>query len=72
MQYPCIRYDLTDIDTKHADNKNYAITKGYTVTLITSDADSILPDQIIDLPMCRFERQYKTNNLYHDVFNIYY
>jgi hypothetical protein len=40
--------------------------------LITSDADSTLADQLAVLPMCAFVRQYQANNLYHDVFNIYY
>jgi len=72
MNYPCIRYDRTERATAHANNNPYAITKGYTVMTITSDADDTISDQVALLSSCEFKTGYKRNNLYHDVFNIYY
>lgn len=72
MVYPCIRYDRNRIDIEHANNKPYKHSKGYRVMVISSNADEPIGDAISLLPTCSFETSYKYNNLYHDVFNIYY
>lgn len=72
MTYPCIRYDRNRIDIEHANNKPYNHAKRYRIMVISSDADEPIVDQISLLESCSFETGYKYNNLYHDVFNIYY
>jgi len=72
MEYPAIRYERDSSDVDHADNSPYRKTKRYQVTVITHDPDSGIPDAIEDLPMCRFDRFYATDNLNHFVFQIFY
>lgn len=72
MEYPAIVYSLADYDTLHADNGVYLNTKRYTVIVIDKDPDSLIPDKMLLLPMCDFDRHYKKNNLNHYVFNLYY
>lgn len=72
MKYPSIVYSLSKIDTKHADNKPYRNKKCYTVTIIDKDPDSVIPDKLLILPMCRMDRVYTANNLNHWAFFLYY
>ena len=72
MQYPCIVYKRDNADTEFADDKPYAITKRYMVTLITENPDDDIWQGIASLPTCRHNRWYAVNNLNHDVFNLYF
>lgn len=72
MDYPCIRYELSDVRTKFANNIPYSHKKQYQLTIIDEDPDSGIPDKIAKLPMCAFDRPYTANNLNHYVYNIYY
>ena len=73
MVYPCIVYNLDSIDQSHADNIVYRNTKGYQITLIEKDPDSIFLDKILkSFKQIRFERSFVSSNLYHRVFRLYY
>lgn len=73
LTYPCIVYERTNALQQYADNEPYHTTKRYTVTLITKTADNDeYLDKLLDLPMCTFDREFKTDNLIHDVFNLYF
>ena len=73
LSYPCIVFERTTALINYADNNSYIKTKRYTVTLITKSADNDqYIDQLLDLPMCTFDREFKTDGLVHDVFNIYF
>lgn len=72
MKYPCIVYQRNNYAPFHADDILYNGKKSYTVTVIDPDPDSEIPDKIRHLPLCRFDRFYTSDNLNHDVFNIYY
>lgn len=72
MQYPCIRYEWDDADTKFASNKPYRYTKRYQVTVIDRDPDSPVPDKVAMLPLCEFDRAYTADNLNHKVFNLFF
>lgn len=72
MEYPAIVYYRDDIDTKFADNGPYSQTKRYQVTVIGRDPDSDIPDKIAALPLCSFSRSFTADNLYHDVFLLYF
>lgn len=71
LNYPCIIYDLSKIDTKHADNIPYLNAKLYTLTLICDDPDNDYVDQIMSRPYTSFSRHYETNNQHHYVFERY-
>lgn len=72
MNYPCIVYSRNRVDANHANNKLYNHTKSYAVTVIDPDPDSEIPEKLLSLPYCRFDRHFTADNLNHDVFNIYY
>lgn len=70
--YPCIIYALDNLDIKHADDKPYLNRKRYVVTIIDKDPDSEIPDRMLSLPFCSFDRGYTSDNLNHWVFHLYY
>jgi len=72
MQYPCIVYQKNKMDIKKADDKVYYHTNGYMITVIDPNPDSYIPERLLELQMCTFDRQFTANNLYHTTFNIYY
>lgn len=57
---------------KYADNHVYLKGTYYTVTFIHSDPDSETVDAILELQYCSFDRQFISDDLYHDVFTIFY
>lgn len=72
MKYPCIVYHRYQMDTKHAGNIPYRITKRYLLTVIDRDPDSAIPDKVSALPMCLYVRGFAADNLNHDVFILYF
>ena len=72
MEYPCIRYSKTDIDSKYANNIKYINTNLYTVTVIDRRPDNEVIQKILELPLSSFDRHYVSNNLNHDVINLYF
>lgn len=72
MKYPAIVYALDDIENSFANDGVYFSKKRYSVTIITSDPDTDLVDKLAALPLCRFNRHYKSDNLNHYVFILYF
>lgn len=72
IRYPAIVYERDSMDVSHAGNQPYSLKKRYQVTVIDKDPDSEIPDKIAALPLCRLARHFASDNLNHDVFNIYY
>lgn len=72
MSYPAIVYFRDRIDSTFAGNRPYSQTKRYQVTIIGRDPDSDIPDKIAALPMCSLTRTFVADNLYHDVFLLYF
>lgn len=73
MEYPCIRYSTSEIDSKHADNRNYVNTKGYSLVVISKKPDEQVIEKILEeLPMSSFDRHYVSDNLNHDVIRIFF
>lgn len=60
------------MDTKYADNIAYLSRKAYQITIIDPDADSELPGKVGALSLSRFDQHFTSDNLNHDVYNIYY
>lgn len=71
MKYPAIKFELDNIEHKHANNKPYIRNPAYMVTLIDKNPDSEFVEKLDSLPMCGFDRSYKADNLNHWVFIIY-
>jgi len=72
MEYPCIVYKRDNIRTVFAGNKPYTHHKRYQLTYITRNPDTEVPDRLVELPKCVFDRQFVVDNLYHDIFTIYF
>ena len=73
LTYPCVVYTRRTGDTKFADNKPYTFRKSYEVTLIRNDPESDWVDKFaMHFPMSRYDRNFKSDNLEHDIFVVYY
>lgn len=72
LKYPCIIYEKNDMDMLHADDRSYHSFLSYRVTVIDKDPDSEIPLKIAELPKCRYDRNFKSDNLNHDSFVIYW
>ena len=71
LTYPCIVYKRSRINQVHADDDTYLFREQYSVTVIDSDPDSTLPDQVAMLKMCSMSQSFISDNLYHTVFTLY-
>lgn len=72
MSYPAIVYSRYDIDNQNANNHPYVLTNAYEITVIDKDPDSEVVPKIAALSGCQFDRNYKADNLNHDVFTLYF
>lgn len=73
LKYPCVLYWRDNADTTHANNMPYTFTQHYSVTLVEKIPDSPHVKAIaMGFPMIRHARTYVADNLYHDVFDLYY
>lgn len=72
MQYPCIVYAHDNAKTEFAGNHPYSRAKRYQVTVIDRNPDTVIPDDIAQLPLSNLNRVFTADNLHHYVFNLYY
>lgn len=73
MEYPAIVYVRDDIRVKHADNAPYNKRNRWLVTFITKlPSDDTVPDQIADLPLCKFVLSYNVGQLKHSAFQLFF
>ena len=72
MKYPAIKYSLSNIEIKNADDTSYNNKRVYELILIDSNPDSEFVDKLLQLPYCSFDRFYPSDNLNHYSFTLYY
>jgi len=72
IKYPAIVYELADIKNQHADNSVYKQGHYYSVTLIDTNPESSILDELSNFRTAKFDRHYVADNLYHDTFTIFY
>lgn len=72
MNYPAIVYARKTIDNSYANNSVYKQNYAYEITVIDKNPDSEIVNKVSKLPTCRFDRHFKSDNLNHDVFTLYY
>lgn len=72
MTYPAIRYSRKRIDSVYANDLVYKQDFAYELFVIYKDPDCDISTKISKLPMCYFDRSYVADNLYHDVFTLYF
>ena len=72
MKYPAIVYSLDNIDPKYANDTVYLMDVKYSLTYIDVDPDNVKVKEILNLPHCRFNRYYISDNLNHYNYTLYY
>ncbi len=72
MEYPAIRYSLSDIESKYADDIKYSNFKCYDIVVIDDMPDNEVIEKILNLPFSSFDRHYVADNLNHDIIKLYY
>lgn len=72
MNYPAIVYFRSDIENDFANDSVYIQSLAYEVIVIDEDPDSNIVMRVSQLPMCRYDRHYTSDNLNHDVFTLYF
>lgn len=72
MEYPAIVYFRVKIQTGNANDGVYLKTNKYSIIVISKRPEDSLIDRILGLSYCMHERAYKFDNLYHDVFVLYF
>lgn len=70
--YPAIKYSKSTINSTHANDSVYTTKTQYTVTVIAKKPDHPVIQKLLELPYCSYDRNYKADNLEHDVFTLYY
>lgn len=71
MSYPAIVYHLDNIVNRNADDLTYLFDKRYQIVAISADPDDEIVENLNALPMCSFQRSYRSDNLNHWVFSLY-
>lgn len=73
LEYPCFIYNISDVNVRHADNIKYSRMKRYQILHIykNPDEDLIYPIQDAFL-YSRFSRHYTSDNLNHDIFEVFF
>lgn len=72
LSYPCFVYQLDDVYRRSADNIGYSLMNRYQITLIDRVPDNPARDELLRLPYCSFDRSYKSDNLEHYIFQLYW
>lgn len=72
MEYPCIRYSLSNIGSRYADGIKYSNFTSYQIVVISKKIDHPVVQKILDLPLSSFSTHYASDNLNHYVINLYY
>ena len=73
MSYPCVVYSFEDFIQRYANNRVYQYDRRYTVTFISYDPDNLYYEGMINnFDHVEFDRRFVADNLYHDVFTVYF
>ena len=73
MEFPCIIIEQGLLsNVSYASNQKYHNKKGYTITVVDRDPYSLIPDLVDGLEYTEFNRFFKTNNVNHFVFQMFF
>lgn len=72
MNYPAIRYNLSTIQSTHANDRKYSNQKRYDLIVICKESDPEVVDKLLELPYCSFNTHYKSDNLNHYSLTLYW
>lgn len=73
LVYDCIVYNRSNIESTKADNRNYLNNDRYDVTFMSRNPDNEIVYTILNhFQYCTHSRRFVADNIYHDVFTLYY
>ena len=73
MSYPCAVYSMDSVLQYYANNQVYMYDRRYMITFISHDPDNLYYEGMIEqFDHVEFDRRYIADNLYHDVFIVYF
>lgn len=72
MKYKAIRYNTKTYDIVFANDLIYNLKTCYELVVIDKYPESDLVQKVLMLPHCKHDRRYVADNLYHDVFTLFY
>lgn len=73
LEYPCIIYNWERVKDISADNMHYSSRRGYKVTIIDYNPDSVIPDLFHrNFPTASFDRSYVADGLNHWVYTLFF
>ena len=72
MEYPAIKYSISNIKGRFANDATYSQLRSYEIIVIDKKPDNQVIDKLLTLPYCSFNRNYKADGLNHDVFTLYF
>ena len=72
MSYPAIKYSKSIISSRHADGMKYSNFTRYEIIVLDNMPDNDVIQKILELPLSSFDRHYVSDNLNHDVINLYF
>lgn len=72
LEYPAIVYSKSNINKRSANNAGYYWLTRYEIIVIDRKPDNPVVESLLQLPYCSYDRQYKAENLNHDVLTLYY
>lgn len=73
LVFPSIVYRRKSIDTISADNRSYKNQTLYQLELIDPNPDTPFVDDLLEkFSMIKHVNNFKSDNLNHDVFDLYY
>lgn len=72
MEYDAIKYSKNPNKGIFADNVIYSAKDRYELVVIARKSDHPVIKKLLELPYCSHDRHYKSDNLAHDVFTLYY
>ena len=72
MKYDAIRYSLSNIQSKYANNIKYSKMKCYDLIVISKRPDPAVVDKILEMPYSSLNRPYVAENLHHYPITLYY
>ena len=70
VEYPCFVYSLDDIDSKHANNNPYKLTREYLITHISREIDDEMLEAMTDMVTATFVRRFPKDGLNHAIFEL--
>ena len=72
LNFLAIVYKRSNIRNNFAGDSVYTQSYFYEITVIDKRPDSKISRSLSLLPKIKFDRSFTSDNLYHDVFTIYY